>query len=132
MSADSTAHAEGRPAEPDLPSGWRPLAAVLAVALLFAATVVALRAFDTGDEVLCSDRAEVAALADDPDATCFDGSEGRRVASVALGFASAGLALGAALTAVWIALTGGASRYLMPAIAGALVLGAASIVLTSV
>jgi hypothetical protein len=109
------------------------LAAVLAVALLFAATVMALRAFDTGDEVLCSDETEVAALiAQDPDATCFDGSEGRRVASVALGFACAGLALGAALTAIWIAFTGGASRYLMPATAGALLLGAASIVLTSV
>ncbi len=105
---------------------------MLAAALVFAAVVLGLNSIDVADSVSCSDRAEIrAAAAKSETVECFDGSDAAKSATVFLGFASAALALIGAIGALIMALRARMNGYLMPATVGALVLGAAAIVVNN-
>ena len=125
------------PDDPDHPQHglWRPLAALLALVLAFAAVAMALAMVDIGGTPRCDDPAALAEEIAETGATeveCFDGSETQKALSVVLGSASGLLAALAALAALVFALTGRRGSLMIRLTAAAIVLGGLGILVGSV
>ena len=111
--------------------GWRALAVVLAIALVFAAAVMVIAMLDIGDTPTCDDVLS-GKVAPPSDNECFDGSSGQKTASLILGWPSGVLAGIAALVALFFAATGGRGRLLLQLTGAAILLGALSIIIGSI
>ena len=107
----------------------RLLAAVLSVALVFAAIVLTLNSLEFADGPLCSDKQAAVreAARTGGSVECYEGSAERRVVTVACRVAGSICALIAAGIGFSMAATSRASRYLMPFTGAALLLGGASV-----
>jgi hypothetical protein len=111
--------------------GWRALGFVLALALLFACAVMAIAMADIGDTPTCEAALEDPSLLG-ADRECFEESEGRKTATLVLGWPSAALAGIAALVAFYFVFTGRRGRLLLTLTGAAVVLGALSILVGSI
>jgi hypothetical protein len=111
--------------------GWRALAVILALALLFATAVMAIAMADIGGTPTCEAALEDPTLLD-ADRECFDGSSAQKTGTLVLGWPSAVLAGVAALVAFFFVFTGRAGGLLLGLTGGAIVLGVLSIVVGSV
>ena len=128
------------PAEPDrgsateeaLDAAWRALSVLLALALLFAAVVMALNAIEVADSVSCSDRAAIRAeIAEGNAVECYEHSDTAKTATVFFGFASAAFAAIAAVCALMMAFSARMNGWLMPSTAVAIALGAVTILINN-
>jgi len=138
--SDAGSNAPSERAPPDdadsRPHGrWRPLAALLALVLAFAAAAMALAMVDIGGTPGCDDPAALAEERAETGATeveCFDGSQRQKVLSVVLGSASGLFAAFAAVVALVFALTGHRGGLMIRLTAAAIVLGGLGILVGSV
>ncbi len=105
--------------------GWRALAIVLAIALLFAGTVIAARSID----VIGIPAGEAACKAEKGCTEFFDGSSGAQTLTIMLGIASGVLALCAAIAAFAFAATGRRGDWMLWLTTGAIALGGITILL---
>jgi hypothetical protein len=112
-------------------AGWRVLAVVLALALAFACAVMIVAMSDISDTATCDDVRAGIALPNE-DGECFDGSSGKKTASLVLGWPSGVLAGIAALFALYFAATGRRGRLLLQLTGAAIALGALSILVGSI
>jgi hypothetical protein len=117
------------PAEEDKASGgWRAIAVLLALALAFAGAVMIAAMADISDKPT-----GLAECARTPGCTeYFDGSSAQKAITVALGFASGGVAAIGVLFSLYFVFTGRRGRTLLQIVAVAVVLGVLSIVIGSV
>lgn len=107
--------------------GWRALAVLLGLALLFAGGVMVAVMVDLNDTPL---KAECTA---DPLCTeYYDGSDTAKTITMILGFASGAFAAIGALLAFYFAATGRRGRLLLQLTGAAIVLGALSILVGSI
>jgi hypothetical protein len=110
--------------ETEKPSGgWRALAVLLGLALLFAGAVMIAVMVDLGDTPL-KDECAV-------DPTCseyFDGSDTAKTITLVLGYASGAAAGIAALLAFYFAATGRRGRLLLQLTGAAIILGALALI----
>ena len=116
-------------------SAWRVLGIILALALAFAAAVMIIVMVDVGGTPHCDDPAaieEERRETGDLVIECFEGSEGQKVASLALGWPSGVVAAIAALLALYFAVTGRRGQLLLRLTGLAVVLGVLSIVIGSI
>jgi hypothetical protein len=108
------------------------LGILLALALAFTCAVMAIAMADIGDTPRCDDQAAlVEAIAEGED-ECFEGSAAQKTISLVLGWPSAALAGIAALLALFFVATGRHGRLVIQLTAGAVALGALSILIGSV
>jgi hypothetical protein len=110
--------------ETEKPSGgWRALAVLLGLALLFAGAVMIAVMVDLNDTPLKD------ACAADPSCTeYYDGSDTAKTITMILGFASGAFAGIGALVAFYFAATGRRGRLLLQLTAAAVLLGALSLI----
>jgi hypothetical protein len=111
--------------ETEKPSGgWRALAVLLGLALLFAGAVMIAVMVDLGDTPLKD------ACAKDPSCSeYFDGSDSTKTITLVLGYASGAAAVIAALLAFYFAATGRRGRLLLQLTGAAIVLGALALII---
>ena len=92
---------------------------LLALALLFAAGVMAVNAVDVADAISCSDRAAIRAEIGEGNAVeCYENSDTAKTATVFFGFASAAFAAIAAVCALMMAISARMNGWLMPTTGG--------------
>jgi heme A synthase len=114
----------------------RALAVILALVLAFAAAVMIVAMVDINDTPRCDDPAGIASYHRshpfDRTIDCFDGSQGKKVIVMALGFAGGAVGAIAALLALAFTVTGRNGRRLMWATALAIILSGLSILVGSI
>jgi hypothetical protein len=131
----SPSPSSGLGGEDKVTGGWRALGAVLALALAFACAVMVIAMADIGDTPRCDDRTaleEERAETGDLVIECFEGSQGQKVASLALGWPSAVIAGLAALVALYFVFTGRNGQLLLRLTGVAIALGGLSILIGSI
>lgn len=108
--------------------GWRAIAVLLALALAFAGAVMIAAMIDISDKPT-----GLAECVRTPGCTeYFDGSSAQKAITVALGFASGGIAAIGVLFSLYFVFTGRRGRTLLQIVGAAVVLGVLSIVIGSV
>ena len=120
--------AQGAPEEERASGGWRALAVVLALALVFAGAVIAINRIDLLDTPIGVE----ACRAEKGCTEYFDGSSGERTLNVALGITSGIVALLAAIAALGFAITGRHGDWMLWLTSAAIVIGAATIVVGNI
>jgi hypothetical protein len=126
--ADETNQPTGRePAQEESTRGLRGLAALLALALAFAAAVLIVLAVDTADQKIREDCVAAQACTE-----YFDGGSAQKAATVV--FLGLGGAFGVAgvIVCMFVAATGAASRWMLPVTGMAILFGAIGVVVANV
>jgi hypothetical protein len=130
VSEPTTAPAPQAP-EPESTGSLRALAALLGLALAFAAAVLIGLAVDTADRPTIEE-CRTGAVEIPADGDCFDGGSAQQ--NLTVGFLGLGGLLGAAgvVVCLFVAASASGSRWMLPITAGAIIFGAAGIIAANV